>query len=80
MVIEDLDRFEYFEIWDFEDFPAYLVATDKASSRLFRLSLDSKESKLIVSSPSPRTMPESSPLVSKEKAFEMLIANEFPSK
>ena len=79
MVIEDLDRFEEFRGWDFED-TMYLTAIDKASSRLFRLSLDSKESKLIVSSPSPRVRPESNFPLSKEEAFEMLINNEFPSK
>ena len=80
MDIEELDRFDNFAVWDVEYSKAYLVADDKETCRPVRLSLDSSESKLIVSFSVPIETPESNWFVSKEKAFEMLSNNEFSSK
>ena len=80
MTISDLDRFDSFRLWDFDDFDAYLVATDKVSFRPVRLCCDSKDSKLIVIAPVDRNLPETNCGLTKEKAFEMLTANKFPSK
>ncbi len=40
MKIEDLDSFVDFEIWDFDDFPASLMAWNKKTFREERLYLD----------------------------------------
>ena len=40
MKIEDLDSFVDFEIWDFDDFPAPLMAWNKKTFREERLYLD----------------------------------------
>ena len=80
MTISDLDRFDSFNLWDFDDFDAYLVASDNVERRLVRLCCDIKDAKLIVISPVDKYRPETNCGLTKEKAFEMLCANEFPSK
>lgn len=79
MNLEDLKRFENFNVWDIEYGPLCLVADDRETCRPVRLSLNMDSRELIVSSVPLAETPESSFFLSEEKAFAMLLNGDFPA-
>lgn len=78
MKSEDLDAFERFEIWHFDDSSAYLLAGTKLFQK--RKAFCGYEVKKITSSfPVERIMPETFSVLSKEEAFSMLCDYRFPA-
>lgn len=76
MKLEDLDQFERFMIWDFEDAPAYLTAWNKETALRERLYLD-RSGRLTSSFPIGRTIPEAVGLPTKEEVLSMLCDHRF---